>query len=76
MKKTRANVKVSFGGVSDTQQIYAGYQALINKFLRRVIPLGTTFVFEYLGEFANDLEKNLGNDSGVHLVSIRERHRG
>jgi hypothetical protein len=53
---------VSFGGLSDT-------------FLQGVITAGTTFEFEYLGEFANDLEKNLGNDSGVHLGSIRERQQ-
>jgi hypothetical protein len=38
-----------------------------------MIPRGTTFKFEYLGEFPKEIKKILGHESGAHMKLIHEK---
>jgi hypothetical protein len=44
--------------------------------VRGMIPCGTTFEFEYLGEFKMDIKNILGHESGAHMGLIHEKNRG
>jgi hypothetical protein len=39
-------------------------------------PCGTTFKFEYLGEFELEIKNILGHESGAHIGVIHEKYRG
>jgi hypothetical protein len=41
-----------------------------------MIPHGTTFKFEDLGEFKMDIKNILGDESGAHMGLIHEKNRG
>ncbi len=43
--------------------------------VRGMIPCGTTFEFEYLGEFKMDIKNILGHESGAHMGLIHEKKR-
>jgi hypothetical protein len=40
-----------------------------------MIPRGTTFEFEYLGEFKIEIKNNLEHESGAHIGLIHEKNR-
>jgi hypothetical protein len=40
-----------------------------------MIPRGTTFEFEYLGEFKIDIKNILGHESAAHMGLINEEKR-
>ncbi len=40
-----------------------------------MIPRGTAFKFEYLGEFKMDIKNILGNESAAHMGLIHEEKR-
>jgi hypothetical protein len=42
-------------------------------FLRGMIPLRTTFEFEYLGEFEMEIKIILGHESGAHMGLFFEK---
>ncbi len=41
-----------------------------------MIPRGTTFEFEYLGEFEIEIKNILEHESGSHMGLIQEKTRG
>jgi hypothetical protein len=41
-----------------------------------MMPRGTTFEFEYLGEFEMEIKNILGLESGAHMGLIHEKNRG
>jgi hypothetical protein len=43
-------------------------------FLRGMIPRGSTFKFEYLGEFEMEIKNILGHESGAHMGLIHEKN--
>jgi hypothetical protein len=43
--------------------------------LRGMIPHGTTFEFEYLGEFEIEIQNILEHESGVHMGLICEKNQ-
>jgi hypothetical protein len=43
--------------------------------LRGMIPRGTTFEFEYLGEFALEIKNILVRKSGAHMGFIHEKNQ-
>jgi hypothetical protein len=40
-----------------------------------MIPRGTTFKFEYLGELEIEIKNILGHESGVHMGLIHEKNQ-
>ncbi len=40
-----------------------------------MIPRGTTFEFEYLGEFEMEIKKFFGHESGAHMGLIHEKNK-
>jgi hypothetical protein len=43
--------------------------------LRGMIPHGTPFEFEYLGEFKMEIKNILGHESGAHVGLIHEKNQ-
>ncbi len=43
--------------------------------LRGMIPRGTTFEFEYLGEFEIEIKNILGHELGAHMRLIHEKNQ-